>query len=781
MKKLLITIAFTMLFPSIVLAQTVASQSTLIIAPYGGPGFIVSTTTANGGKLQASSTPFFARFYSLFGSSTALSATTLCLTGDTCRTTWPSGTVDTGTFPISVSGSVISSLFSTTTTWGLGNNGLVMTGATGIPFSQATSSAINLNISGNAGTVTNGVYTTTFNSLFDPRFVTDLAATTSVASITTLPFLSLPASQVSFGTPTAGYVWSYQNGAWGAYATSTGGGGTVTSVATGEGLSGGTITTSGTLVNPFVIATTTGLSISQIPYFTKTSGQTTFGGVATGTISASGPLSVTAGRSAIGGAAAFSISQSGSGTDGYLSSTDWNTFNNKGSGTLTSVSGTYPVISSGGTTPAISLAFGTTTTNTWSNLQTFTSGLNFNATSTGTFGINLTGGCYALGGACLTAGAIGGGSTQAVNWATTAVLAGTPTYSNGTAGVGATLTEVGTGALSVDSNSPAAGDRVLVKNQASALQNGIYVVTATGSGIASYILTRATDYNSPTEITPGINTYVLSGTANTDTTWAVSFTPPLVIGTNSMTYTESAGTNGTVTSVAASVPSFLSISGSPVTTSGTLAIGYSGTALPIANGGTNATSFGTANGITAYNSTSLVNFSGYTLTGSLLTATNASTTQLTVGTGLQIPNSSNPASLQTGYVAQSTNSPFQLRAGSAVFDPRTSFTFGIATSTAWTASTTAPTITIPTGLTWNSISCLIQPAGATLEVQYQYANPTTFTTVNTFLNASSTNGVTTLSSNNTPATNATSTITFGNPTGSPTSASCTLVGTVAGI
>ena len=46
---------------------------------------------------------------------------------------------------------------------------------------------------------------------------------------------------------------------------------------------------------------------------------------------------------------------------------------------------------------------------------------------------------------------------------------------------------------------------------------------------------------------------------------------------------------GTVTSVAATVPSFLSVSGSPITTSGTLAITLSGTALPIANGGTGAT------------------------------------------------------------------------------------------------------------------------------------------------------------------------------------------------
>ena len=41
---------------------------------------------------------------------------------------------------------------------------------------------------------------------------------------------------------------------------------------------------------------------------------------------------------------------------GVLSSADWTTFNNKGSGTVTSVSGTSPIVSSGGATPAISLA-----------------------------------------------------------------------------------------------------------------------------------------------------------------------------------------------------------------------------------------------------------------------------------------------------------------------------------------------------------------------------------------------------------------------------------------
>jgi len=48
---------------------------------------------------------------------------------------------------------------------------------------------------------------------------------------------------------------------------------------------------------------------------------------------------------------------------GVLSAADWTTFNNKGSGTVTSVTGTAPVVSSGGATPAISMAAADTSTN----------------------------------------------------------------------------------------------------------------------------------------------------------------------------------------------------------------------------------------------------------------------------------------------------------------------------------------------------------------------------------------------------------------------------------
>lgn len=77
---------------------------------------------------------------------------------------------------------------------------------------------------------------------------------------------------------------------------------------------------------------------------------------------------------------------------------------------------------------------------------------------------------------------------------------------------------------------------------------------------------------------------------------ATATTAMLAAGANGQVLTLAAGlpswatpTTGTVTSVAMSVPSFLSVTGSPITGSGTLAVSLSGTALPIANGGSGQT------------------------------------------------------------------------------------------------------------------------------------------------------------------------------------------------
>lgn len=78
---------------------------------------------------------------------------------------------------------------------------------------------------------------------------------------------------------------------------------------------------------------------------------------------------------------------------------------------------------------------------------------------------------------------------------------------------------------------------------------------------------------------------------------------------------------GTVTSVALSAPTIFTVSGSPITTSGTLALTYSGTALPVANGGTSVTATPTNGQLLIGNGT---DYTVATLTaGSNITITNS--------------------------------------------------------------------------------------------------------------------------------------------------------------
>ena len=94
----------------------------------------------------------------------------------------------------------------------------------------------------------------------------------------------------------------------------------------------------------------------------------------------------------------------------------------------------------------------------------------------------------------------------------------TATYSNGTSGVGATLTNSGTqAALTLDGVSLSSGNRVLIKNQTTTSQNGIYTVTNVGSGSTNWVLTRATDFDQAAEIGGGDFTFVEQGTSYNNT------------------------------------------------------------------------------------------------------------------------------------------------------------------------------------------------------------------------------------------------------------------------
>jgi hypothetical protein len=123
--------------------------------------------------------------------------------------------------------------------------------------------------------------------------------------------------------------------------------------------------------------------------------------------------------------------------------------------------------------------------------------------------------------------------------AATTVAIGT-TYNNGTSGVGATIAPAGNGALTLDGVSLSVGNRVLIKNQSSSLQNGVYIVTTAGSAGSSWLLTRASDYDTVPEVDAGDFIYVESGTSNGTTGWVQTSTVT-TIGTDSITFTQFSG------------------------------------------------------------------------------------------------------------------------------------------------------------------------------------------------------------------------------------------------
>ena len=121
--------------------------------------------------------------------------------------------------------------------------------------------------------------------------------------------------------------------------------------------------------------------------------------------------------------------------------------------------------------------------------------------------------------------------------ATTANLSAT--YSNGTAGVGATLTATANGALIIDGHTLATTERVLVWQQSSGLQNGIYIVTQTGSVSTPFILTRANDDDtSPGEMAYGDFCFVQQGTLYGGYGFINNTSGTITIGVTAITYVQ---------------------------------------------------------------------------------------------------------------------------------------------------------------------------------------------------------------------------------------------------
>ncbi|CAB4147619.1 hypothetical protein UFOVP507_38 [uncultured Caudovirales phage] len=251
---------------------------------------------------------------------------------------------------------------------------------------------------------------------------------------------------------------------------------------------------------------------------------------------------------------------------GALSAADWTTFNNKGSGTVTSVTGTAPVVSSGGTTPAISMAAATTSV---SGYLTSTDWTTFNNKGSGSVTSVSVSSANGFAGTVAT-----GTTTPAITVSTsiTGVLKG-----NGTAISAAT---VGTDYSAGTSANTSGLVYSTTTTGALTTATGAQISSALGSTAISGNAATATSATTATNLASGANLQIPYQTSS----GATSF---IAAPTISSTYLQYNGTGfawassagiGTVTSVAQSFTGgLISVSGSPITTAGTLALTVAGT------------------------------------------------------------------------------------------------------------------------------------------------------------------------------------------------------------
>lgn len=90
------------------------------------------------------------------------------------------------------------------------------------------------------------------------------------------------------------------------------------------------------------------------------------------------------------------------------------------------------------------------------------------------------------------------------------------------------------GEQTIDGVAVVAGNRVLVKNQSTASENGIYVAAAGAWA-------RATDFDSDAEVTPGAFTFVEEGTTNGDAGFVLTTNAPITVGSTSLTFAQFSG------------------------------------------------------------------------------------------------------------------------------------------------------------------------------------------------------------------------------------------------
>ena len=95
----------------------------------------------------------------------------------------------------------------------------------------------------------------------------------------------------------------------------------------------------------------------------------------------------------------------------------------------------------------------------------------------------------------------------------------------------------------IDGISLLLGDRILVKNEILGANNGIYIVSSLGSVSSPWVLTRASDADTSSEVTSGLFTFVEEGLSNDNSGWVLATNNPITLNTTSLTFTQFSATN----------------------------------------------------------------------------------------------------------------------------------------------------------------------------------------------------------------------------------------------
>lgn len=242
----------------------------------------------------------------------------------------------------------------------------------------------------------------------------------------------------------------------------------------------------------------------------------------------------------------------------------------------------------------------------------------------------------------------------------------TAIYVNAASGIGATLTNSGAlAAFSTDGTSPPTNARILVWEQSSTLENGIYTLTNQGSGAVAWILTRSTDYDQPAEINPGDLVIINNGTVYGGTSF-IETASVAAIGTDPILFSQFTFSASSVllkannlSDVANTTTAFNNIS--PLTTKGDL-IGYSSQNIRVAVGSTNAQILQVDSAATAGISWSTATYPVTTTVNQILysSATNVVSGLSTIAGGVLVTDASSVPSLLAnpgvaGKMLQSAN------------------------------------------------------------------------------------------------------------------------------